>query len=155
MSYKDIVIFDLDGTLADIEHRLHFFREDPPNWEAFHAACIDDKIKTDVLGTLLVYLMQGFHVIIATGRSADVASETVAWLSRHGVSKLIPWQAKLNLIMRESGDRQPDHQLKLGWVRDGLIPKERILCIYEDRSSVVKMWRDEGLTCYQVAPGDF
>ena len=38
---------------------------------------------------------------------------------------------------------------------DGTIPKDRVLVIFEDRASVVKMWRELGLTCLQVAPGEF
>jgi hypothetical protein len=29
------------------------------------------------------------------------------------------------------------------------------MCVYEDRQSVVEMWRNAGLPCFQVAPGDF
>ena len=48
---------------------------------------------------------------------------------------------------------------KRDWLNDLLnelnISKEDIFCIFDDRDKVVKMWREEGLTCMQVAPGDF
>ena len=31
----------------------------------------------------------------------------------------------------------------------------RILCVFDDRTKVVNMWRENGLSCFQVAPGDF
>jgi len=59
------------------------------------------------------------------------------------------------ILMRRAGDRQADDRLKRGWLLDGSIPRERVLCVYDDRQRVVDMWRDEGLACFQVAPGDF
>jgi hypothetical protein len=41
---------------------------------------------------------------------------------------------------------------------DDLFPgdkKDRILCVFDDRQKVVDMWRDNGIDCFQVAPGDF
>ena len=57
--------------------------------------------------------------------------------------------------MRQADDRTLDHDLKRSWVENGTIPKDRVLVVFEDRASVVKMWRKLGLTCFQVAPGDF
>ena len=39
---KNIIIFDLDGTLALIEHRVHHITAETPDWQAFYAACVDD-----------------------------------------------------------------------------------------------------------------
>ena len=33
--------------------------------------------------------------------------------------------------------------------------KNDVLCVYDDRQKVVDMWREEGLVCCQVAPGNF
>jgi hypothetical protein len=30
-----------------------------------------------------------------------------------------------------------------------------VLCVFDDRDKVVKMWRENGINCFQVAPGDF
>lgn len=38
---------------------------------------------------------------------------------------------------------------------DGTLPRERIAMVFDDRDKVVAMWRRQGLTCLQVAPGDF
>jgi hypothetical protein len=49
----------------------------------------------------------------------------------------------------------PDDQLKKRWL-DQLFPKkEEILCVFDDRDKVVRMWRDNGLTCLQVGEGNF
>lgn len=36
------VIFDLDGTIADINHRTHFVRGGNKDWESFFAGCVAD-----------------------------------------------------------------------------------------------------------------
>jgi hypothetical protein len=57
--------------------------------------------------------------------------------------------------MRGDGDKRPDHIVKKIILSDmrkvGLDP----VLVFDDRQSVVDMWRGEGLTCLQVAPGDF
>jgi hypothetical protein len=35
------------------------------------------------------------------------------------------------------------------------ITVDDIVCVFDDRQKVVDMWRDMGLTCMQVAPGNF
>jgi hypothetical protein len=49
----------------------------------------------------------------------------------------------------------PDDKLKKGWLDDLFPDKTNILCVFDDRDKVVEMWRDNDLTCMQVAPGDF
>jgi len=34
-----IYIFDIDGTLADVSHRLHYITGETKDWDAFFAAC--------------------------------------------------------------------------------------------------------------------
>jgi hypothetical protein len=131
---KNIILCDLDGTLADASHRLHHINKTKPC-----KACNGRKW-VETTGPVQLW--------IVTGRSDEVADETIAWLNDH-VGHID------RLIMRKAGDHTPDHQLKKSWLQDGTIPKERVFCVFEDRSSVVKMWRSEGLVCYQVADGDF
>lgn len=173
---KDIIVCDLDGTLADIRHRRHLvettctacdghgvlgtFGNVPcmacmntgkvgkPDWRAFFAACVDDKPLQTTMDAVHA-LNEKYFVWIVSGRSDEVRKETVDWLIKHNLGI---WD---RLIMRTAGDYTPDDELKRRWLHDGTIPKDRVFCVFEDRDRVVKMWRDEGLTCYQVADGDF
>lgn len=144
---KDIIIFDLDGTLALIEHRQHHVQSKKKRWREFFAACVDD-IPNEPLIILLRTLYPTFTIYIVSGRSDEVRSQTEAWLQRHNVPHH-------QLIMRREGDYTADNILKIGWVHDGIIPKDRILCVFDDRDKVVRMWRNAGIPCYQVAEGDF
>lgn len=75
-------------------------------------------------------------------------AETIDWLKRNGV----PWH---ELIMRRRGDHTPDNVLKIGWVKDGQIPADRIVCVFDDRDKVVKARRQAGIPCFQVAECNF
>lgn len=142
-------IFDLDGTLADITHRLHYITGVEKDWDAFFAACEDDAPIGPTMMLLDSILANGLGVEIWTGRSSAVREQTERWLNKHGVYGV-------KVVMREEGDHRHDTVIKKEWL-DALpgICRAKIAAVFEDRASVVKMWRDSGLVCYQVAPGDF
>ena len=151
-----IYIFDLDGTLADISHRLHFIEQKPQDWKAFFAACVDDKPIVEVIDVLLALHSRGHEIVIFTGRSDEVEDETVAWLE----CRRIPFTT---MFMRKAGDHRPDHIVKSElldsyygtwkWHDDAL--GERIAGVFEDRQQVVDMYRARGLRVFQVAEGKF
>jgi hypothetical protein len=161
MSCVPLYIFDLDGTLADISHRMHFIKSDPtlpdgadfkPRWDIFFAACKDDKPITPMISLLDDLGHQALaSVYIWTGRDENVRDETINWLRRH-VNRIIIDE----LRMRTHGDHRPDHVIKEEWLK-ALDPDDRarLICVFEDRDQVVKMWRDNGVACCQVAPGGF
>lgn len=149
------VIFDLDGTLADIQERKDRAtkKDGSIDWDIL----FDPKlIKTDkpipsVIETYKVLSNAGYKMIIMTGRDGRTKRETQKWLAENGI---IPDY----LIMRNEGDTTPDNELKDNWIEDlfdsGVSPDE-ILCVYEDRDRVVDMWRKKGIECFQVAEGKF
>ena len=60
------------------------------------------------------------------------------------------------LRMRKQGDYTPDEVLKKQWFDElSTHDRMRLMCVFDDRDKVVKMWRDEGVACFQVAPGEF
>jgi hypothetical protein len=90
-------------------------------------------------------------MIIFSGRDSINRNETKEWLTEHGIEPDI-------LRMRPEGSFTPDDKLKKDWLYE--LPEvgidiADILCVYDDRDKVVNMWREEGLTCMQVAPGNF
>lgn len=155
---KPLYIFDLDGTLANMEHRVRFIRQEPKDWRGFFAACVDDEPIPAALATLHALRKGGAEVWIWTGRSDEVREQTLAWLHKHSVYHAFwnPMRAPEALLMRKAGDHQPDVALKRGWLADLEPPeRDRLTAVFEDRASVVQMWRDAGVPCFQVAPGEF
>lgn len=153
---KPLYIFDLDGTLADIEHRRHIIEDpsrDDSKWRRFYAACVDDVPNAPVI-SVMEALRRFADVWIFSGRSSEVRPQTVAWLAEH--TSLNPLDMECAVRMRDEGDYTPDHVLKKQWLDSMLIDdRQRLVAVFDDRSSVVKMWRDAGVACFQVAPGEF
>lgn len=146
---KNTVIFDLDGTLADISHRLHHI-DDSVNkdWDAFHSLCINDEPIQYGISVFKAMVRNGYRAIIITGRDESYSQETYSWLQEHlGYVPLV--------LMRPNGDRRPDTEVKKEWLTSGFIELENVLMAFEDRARVVQMYRDMGIPCYQVAEGDF
>jgi FMN phosphatase YigB (HAD superfamily) len=144
----DWVIFDLDGTLANIEHRLKYIKS---NRSMFNSECIKDAPIHQTIITLKMAATCGMAIEIWTGREELTMDLTIQWLKKYGV-----WKYIKELKMRQTNDRRHDHIIKNEWYQNlPPIRKSRLLGVYEDRQSVVDMWRGIGVQCYQVAPGNF
>lgn len=158
-----LYIFDLDGTLALIEHRLHFIQQPKKDWRAFFSAVGDDKPNVPVIRTLQTLRRAGAEIWIWSGRSDECRTQTVEWLQLHGcfgfptnVLWAWPFGAPERFRMRRSGDYRDDVEVKREWL-SAIEPPEwnRLTAVFDDRARVVQMWRDAGVPCFQVAAGDF
>ena len=149
---KDIIVFDLDGTLRDGTHRAHLVPKEnlhrTESWDAFNRACGKDAPIWDNIEVLRA-LYQRHGIVILTSCSEVARSETSRWLDVHGVTAT-------HLIMRPADDHRPDTEFKEAKLRE--IGLHRILCCYEDNFRVAKHIRSLGLTCHVVRhydnPGD-
>lgn len=149
------VIFDLDGTLADLTHRLHHVRNSNNRWDKFFKACVDDKPIESVCALARMLMDMAFDadnpialkIIVVSGRSDEVRNETEEWLERHNLTFH-------ELIMRPAGDYTPDHILKERILDQLLKDGHEILFVVDDRQRVVDMWRRRGITCLQAAAWD-
>lgn len=147
--YNDMndVICDLDGTLCDIEHRLHYVKncgDQPKDWKSFFANMSDDTMREDVAAKLLPY-RNTHNIVFVSGRPNEYRKETEKWLSDH-------FPLYDTLIMRRENDKRPDTEVK----RDILkmyFRKEKIDIVFDDRPSVIRMWREEGLNVEDVGKG--
>ena len=148
-----IYIFDLDGTLANIDHRKHFIEGERKSWSSFYKACVDDTPNTPVIATMELLLNTGAEIQIFSGREDSVRKETKAWLTEHTSLNV----KNTTLLMRPTGDSTPDDELKRNWYENVLTAGERrrVVAVFDDRDKVVRMWRSMGVPCFQVAPGDF
>lgn len=142
-----IIAFDLDGTLADLTHRLPYIQKDPKDWHAFFAACSSDKPIWQSATVLHALHQAGHWIEIWSGRSDEVREQTERWLEGNGIQ----YDA---LRMRVAGDHRPDHIVKAEWL-DSLDAPNRPKLAFDDRDQVVTMWRAHDIPCFQVAPGNF
>lgn len=153
---KPLYIFDLDGTIADISHRRHIIEtdtRDSSKWRRFYSACDRDAPNEPVI-RVMESLRLFADIWIFSGRSSEVRGKTEEWL-KHNTS-LTDFDLETCLMMRDEGDYTPDDQLKELWVKTMLIDdRRRLVAAFDDRDRVVQMWRRNGITCFQVAEGDF
>lgn len=148
---KDIVIVDLDGTLALDDHRNHLLRgENAANkkWDEYFALCGEDTPNWPILQLVKILQHQAKKKIyILTGRIDSHRETTENWLHTHSV-------VYDYLQMRRADSRTDDNVLKVQWV-DALGIRDRVWLVLEDRARVVKAWRANGFACLQVREGDF
>lgn len=140
-------LFDIDGTLANCDHRKHHIEGEKKDWDAFYATChLDEPI--DHMVELARDLYSHGHLVFVTGRGEEQRGPTQEWLKDHGLGGP-------PLYMRPAKDYRPDDIVK-GELLDQIVEAgyEPIMA-FDDRNSVVKMWRARGIPCAQVAEGDF
>ena len=140
---KKTIICDLDGTLFNINHRLHYLEE--KNWDAFFAAVPRDTPHEWCVRLLDAMDVAGYEIVFVSGRNESARPATEEWLEKLGFDNC-------ELYMRPANSRDPDYILKERMFDQHL--KERdILFVLEDRSQVVKMWRKRGLLVHQCHEG--
>ena len=143
---KDIVVCDIDGTVADITHRLKYASGEEKDWGKFFAGINEDTERWGVyvLAHSLAS-MNNAQLIFVTARPEDYREETEAWLEE----KDMPYD---HMIMRRSGDKRPDTDVKQQ-IFDTYLEKYNIIKVFDDRPAVIRMWRENGLDVEDVGNG--
>lgn len=157
---KNTIICDIDGTIADLTHRLHYVRPSEgqrKNWAAFHACVAADTPHWDVQEILYSLSGKRFmtdkdspkQIVYVSGRNEASRAATMQWLYMYGFPDG-------DLHMRADGDFRSDDIVKEEILDNHLrLTPEQVLCVLDDRQRVVDMWRRRGFRVLQVAPGDF
>lgn len=135
---SDVIICDLDGTLADPSHR------DP--YDA--STCEQDRLHDTIAHLLKIYSTVKVEIIIVSGRQDTWRVQTDRWLEQHQ----IPY---IELHMRREGDTRKDSIVKKEIYETSIKGRWNVLFVLDDRESVVAFWRSQGLVCFQVAEGHF
>lgn len=157
MSQVDCIICDIDGTVANLSHRLHLV--DAKNYKDFYGQMgKDTPLAANV--RIIRELARRFTLIFVSGRPVEYDVATNEWLSMHvmpGIDSPIgdgDGPAYRALYMRATGDYRADYIVKrelLDEIRaDGFNP----ILVIDDRPRVIQMWREQGLTCWDVGGWD-
>ncbi len=140
------IICDIDGTLSNHDHRLHFLKT--KDWKSFLRGMGDDPPIPATISLLKIIARTTYDlrakIILTSGRSEDYWETTALWLLKHKVPYAV-------LLMRGKRDGRPDHEVKKDMLTDLRESYQSDpLFVIDDRKSVVAMWRAEGLICYQI-----
>lgn len=127
---------DLDGTVADVRHRLHHLEQRPKDWDAFFAAAGDDPVLPEGRAVVDRLVAEGHEVVWLTGRPERCRTATLAWLRRHGLPAG-------PLHMRADRDRRPARGTKVAVLRQ-LARTRRVAVVVDDDALVVRAVREAG-----------
>jgi phosphoglycolate phosphatase-like HAD superfamily hydrolase len=109
MTPRPLAVFDLDGTLADVRHRLHHLDRRPRDWESFFAAAPQDPPLPRGVAMARESAAE-CEVRYLTGRPERCRRDTLDWLAAHGLPEG-------RVHMRRDGDRRPARRTKLDILR--------------------------------------
>lgn len=144
---EKIVIFDIDGTLADCRHRQVHVQGKNKNWKKFFGAADDDEPIEGIVYILRsLWKQRDCRIVLCTGRPESMRPRTLRWFEKHEIFYD-------ELLMRKEGDFRQDAIVKKEMLL--VLGKENILFVIDDRKQAVEMWREEGILCLQCAEGDF
>lgn len=100
-----IAVFDIDGVVADVRHRVHYVEQRPKDWRRFFGAAADDPGSPEGIEWVLRAAKE-HEIVWLTGRPDWLRSVTSHWLAQHGLPAG-------ELIMRSNQDFRPARKLKV------------------------------------------
>ena len=137
------IIFDLDGTLCDCEHRVHFMRERPKHRDEFHSACIFDTVIAATRTLIEMAEEKGIKVILLSARPIRFKALSEEWLAKNNIH--------YDQLILSSYPHLSDPEYKLKMYKELIEPFYEVIFAVDDRDTVVAMWRENGITCFDIA----
>ena len=144
-----IIVFDIDGTLANVEHRRQFVASRPKNWAAWNAGMANDTVNEDIRWMLDSFLNRtGTKIVLCSGRGEETRAVTEQWLG----DNFIHFDA---LFMRRAKDHRKDSIVKVELLQQIREQWGEPFLWIDDRRQVVDAIRAEGVRVLQVEAGEF
>lgn len=140
---RDIVLMDIDHTLADCHWRDHLIGD--AGWDEYHAAGKDDACVPEVRKLVVALANANFRIICLTGRPERWRMATVRWM----VTNQIPMH---ELLMRPDADFRPTPELKVDLVKQHLpnLFPNNIAFIIDNDERIIEKFKAEGVTAMQI-----
>lgn len=139
---KKLIIVDVDGTIADCEHRKHHLLGEKKDWDSFYAGIEQDQPRWEIMKQVDEYRKKGHPIVLVSGRPDNYRKATENWLCKYGFDFDV-------LLMRKAGDKRPDTDVKKE-IYDKCLKKYAIECVFDDRPRIISMWREQGLRVFDV-----
>lgn len=133
---RPCAVVDLDGTVADVRHRLRHLERRPKDWDAFFAAADDDPVLPEGRAVVDRLVAEGHEVVWLTGRPERCRTATLAWLERNHLP-VGP------VHMRAERDRRPARVTKVAVLRR-LAGTRAVAVVVDDDALVVRAVREAG-----------
>lgn len=147
---NNIIVVDIDGTIAKVGDRLKYLQQAKKDWDAFYEHCDEDEPIDEMCQLVADLFVLGRDIVFCTGRRESVREKTKNWLTQNVISTYDD-----ELLMRKDGDWRHDTEVKPELLQKAGITPDDVYFILEDRDSMVAKWRELGYRCLQVADGKF
>ena len=136
-----IVLCDIDGTIANNDHRQHYL-EGKKDWEGFFSELSSDTPIYDVINMVKDLFTSGKEIVFLTGRPKKYNYSTTLWLMDY-------FDFEINLVMRKNNDYRNKLIIKKELVEQNFNLDDIDLIIDNDEN-LVSMWKDLGISTFQV-----
>jgi hypothetical protein len=149
---ESAIIIDIDGTLANCDHRRHFVDHSrgSQDWNSFYKFMDKDSVNKWCSEILEAFRLLHYKEIFVSGRPENYRDVTMEWLGRNNLISGFE-----TLLMRKAGDFREDSLVKEEIYYADIQPFYSVLFAIDDRLQVVKTWRKLGIICLHCADGDF
>lgn len=138
---KNIILCDIDGTVANNDHRQHFL-EGKKDWDGFFNALDKDQPIYPIIDKIIEENKSGKEIIFLTGRPERYKDLTKTWLKKY-------FTFDIRILMRGDNDQ-----------RNKIITKKEIFIanfkrneidlVIDNDEELIKMWESFGLSTLKV-----
>jgi FMN phosphatase YigB (HAD superfamily) len=139
-------IFDVDGTLANVDPYLHLVRGSNRDYDAFHKASIGALPNIEVVEMLNNAVADKFAVLVVTSRKEKYRGLTSLWLEKNNLRSHA-------LFMRADDDNRPDYEAKKDML-DKITEHWDIIHAVDDNPNVIRLWEDNGIPTTKIGDWD-
>lgn len=139
-------IFDVDGTLANVDEFLHFMRGGKKDYDSFHSASINAKPNLEVFSMLDNAISKGHAILIVTSRKEKWRGLTSMWLAKNNARSHA-------LFMRDNDDNRPDYEVKkdiLNKIQDFWV----VVHAVDDNPNVIRLWEENKIPTTKIGTWD-
>ena len=141
MKEKKIVICDIDGTIANNDHRQHFLKE-KKDWDGFFLELHKDEPIFEIIDKVKALEKEGRRIIFLTGRPEKYRQQTEDWLKKY-------FTFDLEILMRKDNDRRNKIEIKKELFETHLSSLE-IKVIFENDPELIFLWKKLGFIVFEV-----
>lgn len=140
------IVFDIDGTLADVTPYLHHIvGTDDPDHDAFNRDCVDARVNEELIADLRA-MQVAHHIFIITARAEQYRAHTSYWLSRYGIGHDA-------LFMRANDDPRPYPESKRDAMKQ-ILQFWDVVLAYDDDPNILEIWDEMSIPRIKIGDWD-
>lgn len=152
MKGEKIVVCDIDGTIANLDHRLQYGKGETKDWDKFFSLIMSDTLIWETVVKVREKLSEtGARLIFVSARPDKYRTFTMDWLFAKLLGSGLETKFEM-LLMRPSNDKRQDTEVKSD-IYEKYLKNLDIVAVFDDRPSVIRMWREKGLDVIDVGKG--